>query len=212
MKFQKIDHSTWKRERVFRHFIENLRCVMNMTVQIDITRFLRKIRAEGYQFYPAMIWVVSTAINSREEFRMGYDAEGNVGIWDEVSPYYAHFHPEDQKFVKLVTKYEADFQAFYCRYQEDMARYQEYRGFDLQNIPPNTFDVSCLPWTCYQSFDMHIFDEGTYLAPVVTWGKYEIAPQGNVQMPLTLNIHHAAADGYHLCQFFHDVQTHLDRI
>lgn len=212
MKFQKIHMETWERAEIFRHFIEDLRCVMNITVQVDITRFLQKIQARGWKFYPAMIWLVSAALNSRPEFRMGYDEQGNVGIWDEIHPYYAHFHPGDQRFAKLVTHYAAEPGVFYQRFLEDMAQYKNCRGFDVQDIPPNTFDISCLPWTHYQSFDMHIFDEGTYLAPVVTWGKYQADAQGKIQLPLTLNIHHAVADGFHLCRFFQDVETFMENI
>ena len=76
-------------------------------------------------------------------------------------------------------------------------------------MPPNTFDVSCLPWVRYRSFDMHIFDSGTYLAPVVTWGKY--AREGaRTVLPVSLNIHHAVADGFHLSRFFLELQELLD--
>lgn len=63
----------------------------------------------------------------------------------------------------------------------------------------------------YQSFDMHIFDSGTYIAPVITWGKYKENEDGRIIMPLSLNIHHAVADGYHLCRFFTDVEDCLKK-
>ena len=69
----------------------------------------------------------------------------------------------------------------------------------------NFFDVSCLPWVRYKHFDVHVFDEGKFLAPVVTWGKYE-PEDGRLIMPLTMNIHHAVADGFHLSRFFNEVQ------
>ena len=212
MKFEKINLEIWKRGEVFRHFIDDLRCVMSLTVDVDITDFLRTIHQKGYKFYPSMIWVVSAAVNSREEFRMGYDPWGNPGIWDFVSPYYAHFHEEDEKFVKLVTEYHPDFQAFYNRFLEDEQRYRNLREFELKEIPPNTFDVSCLPWVHYKNFDMHIFDSGTYLAPVITWGKYTEDSNKRIQMPITLNIHHAVADGFHLCRFFSDMEDWMKEI
>ena len=56
---------------------------------------------------------------------------------------------------------------------------------------------------------MHVFDEGQYLAPVVTWGKY-ISQNDKIIMPLTMNIHHAVADGFHLCRFFTEIQNLLN--
>lgn len=212
MKFEKINMDTWERTAIFQHFINDLRCVMSLTVEIDITEFLKTVHQNHVQFYPAMMWVVSSAVNCREELRMGYDESGAVGRWDYVSPYYAHFHKEDERFVKLVTEYTPDFAEFYQRFLEDKGRCQNLRGFDQQNLPRNTFDVSCLPWVHYQSFDMHIFDSGTYLAPVITWGKYVQNESGRVTMPLSLNIHHAAADGYHLSRFFLDVEHWMKKI
>lgn len=51
----------------------------------------------------------------------------------------------------------------------------------------------------------------TTLAPVVTWGKYELQ-QGRLKMPLTMNIHHAVADGFHLSRFFTEVQEQMDAL
>ena len=209
MKYEIIDLENWPRGGLFKYYIDELRVVMSLTVDIDVTRLVEFVRQRCLKFYPAMIWVTSTAVNRRAELRMGWDSGGNPGIWDVVSPYYAQFHREDSRFAKLVTEYDPDFSVFYERFQEDQVRFASCRGFDQRELPPNTFDLSCLPWVHYKSFDMHIFDEGTYLAPVITWGRYEDDGRGRITLPLSLNIHHAAADGFHLCRFFADVEEEL---
>ena len=40
MNFKKINMETWNRADVFRHFIDDVRCVMSLTVDMDITDFL----------------------------------------------------------------------------------------------------------------------------------------------------------------------------
>ena len=75
----------------------------------------------------------------------------------------------------------------------------------------NTVDVSCLPWVKYKSSDIHVFDEGKYLAPVFTWGKYETENE-KIILPLSMNIHHAVADGWHLSRFFADVQETINAL
>ena len=209
MNFTPVDWNSWERADIFRHFIQKLRCVMSVTVEIDVTDFLSSIRRRGLAFYPTMIWVTSAAVNQRPELRMGWDQRGTPGFWDIVSPYYAQFHRTDSRFVKLVTEYSPDFTVFYQRFQEDQDRFHSLRGFEQRELPPNTFDLSCLPWVHYRAFDMHIFDEGVYLAPVITWGKYEETAPGRITLPLSLNLHHAAGDGFHLCRFFSDVEEIL---
>lgn len=63
----------------------------------------------------------------------------------------------------------------------------------------------------FRHVDMHVFDEGKFLAPVVTWGKYEEECKGTI-MPLTMNIHHAVADGFHVSRFFNEVQALIDSL
>ena len=75
--------------------------------------------------------------------------------------------------------------------------------------PPNFFDVSRLPWVEYKHFELHVFDEGKFLAPVITWGKYGAAGD-QMMMPLTVNIHHAAADGFRLSRLFLEVQRLIE--
>ena len=88
-------------------------------------------------------------------------------------------------------------------------KYKDYRAFDFENVPPNIFNVSCLPWINYNSFDIHVFDKGKYLAPVITWGKY-VEKDDKITLPFSFNIHHAAADGYHLSRFFIELQELLN--
>jgi chloramphenicol O-acetyltransferase type A len=92
----------------------------------------------------------------------------------------------------------------------DREKIKEERGI-LADQPRNFFDASCLPWVRYRHFDLHVFDEGNFLAPVVTFGKYEEECHGTI-MPLTMNIHHAVADGFHLSRFFCEVQAMIDEI
>ena len=66
MNFKKINMETWNRADVFRHFIDDVRCVMSLTVDMDITDFLCRLHQKNYKFYPTMMWVVSSAVNSRE--------------------------------------------------------------------------------------------------------------------------------------------------
>ena len=204
MNYKMVDFSTWPRGDLFRFYMDHMRVVMSLTVDVNVTPLVRFVKKNGMKFYPTMIWVVSRVINSHEEFKYGWDADGNLIRWDLISPSYAHFHPEDGNFTKLVTPYGKDLTEFHTRFLEDREKYRDLRAV-VEGQPANHFDVSCLPWVRYRHFDVHVFDQGDFLAPVVTWGKYE-AEGDKLVMPLTMNIHHAVADGFHLSRFFADVQ------
>ena len=211
MKYKTVNLDVWKRGKLFNFYIGRLRNVMSLTADINVTPLVTFIRTHNMKFYPAMLWAVSKAINKRDEFKYGWDHAGNLIRWDYVSPYYADFHKDDEQFVKLVTEYTDNIFDFHARFLEDRERYKSLRAFDLADIPANTFDASCLPWIKYKSFDIHVFDEGKYLAPVVTWGKYE-TENGKAVLPLSMNIHHAVADGWHLSRFFADIQEIIENL
>ena len=78
MKYEIVNLETWKRGKLFRFYIENLRNVMSMTVDIDVTALIEFVHAHGLKFYPTMMWVVSKAINQREEFKYGWDSHFGI--------------------------------------------------------------------------------------------------------------------------------------
>ena len=120
MNYTKIDLSTWKRGTLFKFYIDKMRVVMSLTVEIDVAPLIEYVKKNGLNFYPAMIWVVSKVINSCGEFKYGWDGEGNLIKWDYISPSYAHFYREDEAFVKSVTEYSETFTQDFCPIAPDM--------------------------------------------------------------------------------------------
>lgn len=47
---------------------------------------------------------------------------------------------------------------------------------------------------------------------MITLGKYEQQTNGNFVLPLTVQISHAIADGYHVALFFNQLQEELKLI
>ena len=47
--------------------------------------------------------------------------------------------------------------------------------------------------------------DGLFLAPMVSWGKAEAAGD-QMLMPLSFEIHHGAADGFHIARFYDEVE------
>ncbi len=207
-KYTKVDLDRWDRGQLFRSYIDHMRIVMSLTVDIDVTRLIEFSSERHLKFYPAMIWTVSKVVNAHDEFKYGWDGDGNLIKWEHISPSYADFHKEDGSFTKLVTEFSDDLFVFHSRFLADREKYKDRRGL-VEDQPPNFFDVSCLPWVRYRHFDVHVFDEGKFLAPVITWGRYEME-HGRYIMPVTMNIHHATADGFHLSRFFIEVQGSID--
>lgn len=210
MNYIKVNLDEWSRGSLFQFYIEKMRIVMSLTVDIDVAPLLTYTRKNNLKFYPAMIWVVSKVINSHNEFKYSWSNGGDLIRWDYISPSYTIFNQGDESFSKFVTEYTDNLLEFCKRTVDDQRKYQTERAI-IKDQPQNFFDVSCLPWVRYKHFDVHVFDEGKFLAPVVTWGKYE-TESNKALMPLTMNIHHAVADGFHVSRFFNEVQELINSL
>ena len=203
MNYTKIDVENWERRDLFKLYTTELKIVMNMTVDVDITRIISETKKHGLRFYPTMMWIVARLMNSRDEYKYHLTKEGELIKWDYISPSYTDFNKETEKFNKFVTEYSPDFKTFYDRAVSDMAKHKNEVGF-IPDQPKNTFDVTCLPWVSYKGFDLHIYGDGKSLFPIVMWGKYR-EEDGKILLPVTVMFHHAVFDGFTLCRFFEEL-------
>jgi len=113
----------------------------NMRIVMGLAEFARR---HGLRFYPSMIWVVSKAVNAHDEFKYGWDGRGDLIRWEFISPSYADFHKEDERFTKLVTAFSEDLFEFHARFMADKETYKSHRAF-VENQPPNFFMFPACP-------------------------------------------------------------------
>ena len=66
MNYTKIDLDRWQRGDLFHFYIDQMRIVMSLTVDINIAPLLAYAHTRGLKFYPCMLWVVSKVINAHD--------------------------------------------------------------------------------------------------------------------------------------------------
>ncbi len=207
MGFRKIDVENWYRKEHFNHFYNKLNCAYSVTEHIQITVLQDTIRKRGLKFYPVMLYLISKAVNDHDEFKTAVDENDGVGIWDQLSPSYTIFHPDDKSYSGIWTHYSEDFERFYDDCLCDVERYRHIKGFSVKSDEPlNTFSVSNLPWIDFSSFHLQI--EAKYLAPIITFGKYTQKAEA-ISLPVNIRMHHAVCDGYHIHLFFESLKQHI---
>lgn len=210
MKFNLIDIDNWDRKPYFEHFLNHTRCTFSMTANVDITKLLKLSRKKDIKFYPTFIYMVSRIVNSHEEFRTCFDEQGKLGFWDEMLPSFTIFHNDDKTFTNIWTEYSVDFDAFYRNYQEDIMQYGKIKCMNpKKSEPKNTFPISSIPWVSFTGFNLNIFNDGTYLLPIVTAGKY-FDQRNKILLPISLQVHHSVCDGYHVGLFLSELQELVD--
>lgn len=78
MDYRIVDLNEWSRGNLFQFYMDHMRIVMSLAVDIDVTSLKAYSQKQGLDFYPLMLWVVSKVINSHDEFKLGWDQAGNL--------------------------------------------------------------------------------------------------------------------------------------
>ena len=207
-----IDLATWPRAELFAHYWRTVPCTYALTVDIDVTALVAALTTTGRKTYPAQIWAIATVVNRHPEFRMTVTDAGNPAIWPVSHPAFTVFNTERETFACVWTPYDPDFARFHDAVVALLATHRSATTmFPQGEAPANAFDVSSVPWTSFTGFTLQIDGGSQHLAPIFTIGQ-DVERDGRTWMPLAVQIHHAAADGFHtarlveeLCVLFRDV-------
>lgn len=203
MKFTPIDLENWKRKEYFTHYKDEIPCTYSMSIKLDITN----IKEKQYRLYPTMIYMITTVIREYEEFRIGYNEEGKLGIFDELIPCYTIFHKDTETFSNLWTNYNENYDVFLKEYENDFKEYGDRKQMMAKpNVPINNFPISMIPWIIFEGFNLNLQKGYDYLLPIFTMGKYNIE-NGTYYLPLSVTVHHAVCDGFHISRFLSRLQT-----
>ena len=166
MAFQLIDMETWERREFYEHFIKEVVCTYSITVNLNITPL------KGERLYPAMIWLLTRTVNEMPEFRTSLTKEG-LGIYDSMHPMYTVFNQKNKNFSGIWSYYSEDYSEFLKRYEADAEEYsQSVRYAPKEGTPENSFNISMLPWLEFTSVNINVFDNGKFLLPIFTMGKF----------------------------------------
>lgn len=202
MKFEIINDNSWERKEYFEHYFSNIPCTYSMTVKLDITKIIEK----QIKLYPTMLYYLTTVVNNHSEFRTDFNKNNEIGIYSELIPCYTVFHKDTETFSNIWTTYTPDLESFYVAYENDLKEFGNNKGMiGKPNMPDNCFTVSMIPWTTFEGFNLNLKNGYTYLRPIFTMGKY-YKENGKVILPLSVQVHHAVCDSFHLCRFINELQ------
>jgi chloramphenicol O-acetyltransferase type A len=202
--YKSIDMNTWPRKECYDYYATGSKCMCAISADIDVTALYKKTAASEKDFDTAIMYVITKVLNRHEEFRVGYCKEnGQLMIWDYINPVHRVFHEDTETFSRVWTKYDSDFGTFYSAAQKSIETGLGLKTVNQSEIPDNNFEISFIPWIHFTAINTKMSESGKYLAPVITVGKVEEI-SGKMMMPLTMQISHAVADGFHIARAFNE--------
>jgi len=202
MALRLIDVDKWERREFYEHFIKDVVCSYSVTVELDITPL------KDERLYAAMIWLLTCTVNEMEEFRTVLTKDG-PGIYDSMHPMYTVFNKENKNFSGIWSYHSAKYSDFLQNYLRDSTEYSMSKKYAPKDgTPENSFNISMLPWTAFTSVNLNVYDEGKFLLPIFTIGKYTDRDNKRY-IPLAIQVHHAVCDGYHVGLFTEKLQEKI---
>ena len=192
-----IDMVSWPRREHFEHYLDRVPCTYALTVDIDVTEMVAALSRSRWKTYIAQVWALASVVNAHDEFRMTLTEERAPATWDVLHPAFTVFNHERETFACVWVEFDRDFESFHDAAAPLLERHKSAATFFPQgDLPANTFDVSSLPWTHFTGFSLQIDAAWDHLAPIFTLGR-QLDRDGRTFLPLAIQMHHAAADGFH---------------
>ena len=212
MNYRVIDKETYYRKGVFRHFSEDCKCSVSMTARVDVTKLVNYSKSTGTKFYLNFLYLLTKALNSRDDYKMAYLWQTEEIIcYDVINPTQYVFHEDTETCTPVYSNYDPDYKTFYDNALADVEKAKQTReyGLDAMNHP-NWFDASYISWLSYDSLNVELPDGYLYFAPIINWGKFR-EENGRLMLPLTVRMNHAIADGYLVAKVYKLMEEEISK-
>ena len=207
MPYKTLDMSAYRRKAHFDSFRAMACPYVGLTANVDITALLAKVRAEKLPFFLTVCYCVAQAANSVPEFRQRIAGEG-IAQFDHC-PTSHTVALEDGTYCYCTLRADMPF-ADYILYAQRAQEAAKQRGGideDAEEALDKLF-ISTLPWLHYSALIQPVAG-GEESTPRITWGAFAPNAEGRLQMPVTLLVHHALADGSHMAKIYDALRAEL---
>lgn len=205
MSYTQFNVEAWQRKKHYHVYNEQVNCGFSLTVKIDITSLYSFISLRDYRFYPTMIYLLSSIVNKHDEFKLS-KKNNELILWDKVHPSFTIFHNQTETFSSLWCEYSDNIHTFMDNYHHQLALYKDDKKLAPQPVQAeNIFYISSLPWVSFDSFNLNIANIASNFTPIFTMGKF-YREGDKILLPLSIQVHHAVCDGFHVGRFVHELQ------
>jgi len=200
---------TWPRADLYRFYSALDYPHFNVCADVDITHLHQQCRKTWVSRFNAVLYGASLAANNIEEFRLRIRGD-RVVLHEKVHPSYTVLQ-DDNTFCFCETSYTEDIKMFFRRTKEAIQRVKENPNLKDEPGRDDYLFISSLPWVRFTSVSHPIHMNPVDCIPRITWGKFS-EDQQRIVMPLSVQVHHGLADGFHVARFFELFQRWADSV
>lgn len=191
----KLDITKWNRKEHFEFFSKFDEPFFGVTVNLDCTAAYEKCKKAGTSFFLYYLYLSSKAVNSIEAFKYRIE-DGNVFIYDKINAS-ATISRDDNTFGFSHIIFDENLDQFIKNAEMEIKRIRSGSGLMLEEIRQNEVHYSALPWINFSSLSHSRSYSNEDSCPKISFGKLT-SENGKRMMPVSIHVHHALMDGYHV--------------
>lgn len=203
-----LDIDSWNRKDQFRFFSQFEEPFFGITAQVDCTEAYKYAKANNHSFFLYYLHLSLKAANQIEPFRYRI-MEGNVYRYDTVHASPTINRP-DGTFGFSYMDYHPDFASFAASAQITIEEVRNSTGLIPAVSGENVIHYSSIPWIHFTGLSHARSFSFKDSCPKISFGRM-MEVNGRRIMPLSIHVHHALMDGFHVGQYIDLYQQLLSK-
>lgn len=204
---KKIDISRWNRREIFNFFKDFDEPFYGLTVNVTCTKAFEYCKATTCSFFLYYLHASLKAINETTAFKYRIK-EDAVYLYEQINA------------SPTIDKPDGTFGFSYMNYHPDFEEFQKIANLEIDRVRggaplipavggENVVHFSSLPWIKFTSLSHARHYAYKDSCPKISFGKV-FETNGQLEMPVSIHVHHALVDGKEVSQFIDLFQKLLE--
>ena len=207
--YREVDIAAWKRRATFEFFRDFEDPFFNITASLDVTRLYAFCKANDLSFSLAALFYSLVTANNIPEFR--YRMIGETVIeFDRIHATQTILN-DDETFSFCYFEMKPTVFEFDLAGKASREKYKALKTFDVETERIDLIYYSVIPWIAFTSFKHAGRADNRQTVPRIVFGGMS-NDAGRRTVPLSVEVHHALVDGFHVGRFFNEFQQRIDSI
>ncbi len=205
-----INTNNWKRKEYFDFYSKYEDPFLGIVSRVECTSDYLKAKSQKTSFFSSYLHKALIVINQIEEFKFRI-LDNKVVMYEQIHCA-STIGRKDNSFAFSFCLFNKDYHQFDINLKNEISQVEKSTGLREVNdgYRMDVIYFSTLPWTTFTGIK-HPVKLGTKESiPKITFGKV-YQKEGKWFMPVSVDIHHGFADGYHVSKFFENFEKLLNK-
>lgn len=204
-----FDIEQWNRKHTYQFFKTYDDPFFNICTYINVTRLHALCKKYDLSFSLSLLHSVLHTVNQTLEFRLRL-LNDTVVLVDRVNCGSTVLH-DDNTFTFCYFSYRETIREFNIEGRKTLKEHLQRKELHPKTGELDMIYCSSIPWTSFTSISHARNHKTGDSIPKFAFGKY-FEENGNLKLPISVEVHHALMDGYHVGKFLTDLQNRIDNL